>query len=58
MARVDKRLDQLEKSTRLHVDELAIEVIEIWGLAEDGQTRYLMERWDLKTKEVKYYDGS
>ena len=56
MARADKRLDQLEKTLGVNTGEMGIEVIEFWGLAEGGQTRYLMESWDLKTGEVVKYD--
>ena len=52
----DNRLAKLEKALGVSTDEMEIEIIEIWGLAEDGQTEYLMERWDLLTGEKVYYD--
>ena len=57
MARVDKRLDQLEKALGVDLREDAITVIEIVVTDENGEKR-LLERWDLKTGEKVYYDGS
>ena len=56
MAQTNKRLDQLEKTLGVNTGEMGIEIIEIWGLPSLGQTRYLMESWDLRTSEVVKYD--
>ena len=55
MARVDKRLDQLEKALGVELREDAITIIEIVVTDENGEKR-LLERWDMISGERVYYD--